>query len=157
MRFGVASLQARVGDYPASNTRFLLEHDNWAGLIIDRGTEHVDLVKRTALGWRSAHSSTLYFGASISALEHWGREHGYRLVGSSSEGVNAFLVRDDVAGDLPGLAGAEAWRETLVRQARNSTGELTYFGGLAEQPAPIAEMPLIDVVTGRELLVSDLQ
>src|ERR671930_661977 len=31
-----------VHDYRESNTRFLLVHDNWRGLIIDAGTAHHD-------------------------------------------------------------------------------------------------------------------
>ncbi|MDR1741878.1 MAG: FkbM family methyltransferase [Synergistaceae bacterium] len=39
-------------------------------------------------------------GASLKALELLGRKKGYRLVGTSMSGVNAFFVRDDLAGDL---------------------------------------------------------
>ncbi|MEQ9121213.1 MAG: hypothetical protein RIM80_01410 [Alphaproteobacteria bacterium] len=40
-----------------------------------------------------------FYGASLKALEKLGREKGYRLVGCCFSGVNAFFVRDDVAGD----------------------------------------------------------
>jgi hypothetical protein len=40
---------------------------------------------------------TDYFGASIGALRHLGRERGYRLVHTDSVGVNAFFVREDLA------------------------------------------------------------
>lgn len=222
-----------VGDYSESNTRFLLEHDNWTGLIIDSGAAHVEFVASRDLSWRRtlrveqafvtvttinqllagqpedtgllsididgvdywilsaidtirpriviceynslfgptakvsvpyaddfdrqrAHFSTLYFGASISALEHWGQEHGYRLIGGTSEGVNAFLVRQDVAGDLVSVSGREAWEETRVRQARNPAGELTFLGGFDAQRALIADLPLVDVVTGAQLTIADL-
>ena len=104
----------------------------------------------------AAHHSMLYFGASISALAHWGTTHGYRLVGGTSQGVNAFLVREDVAGDLPALSGAEAWVETPVRQARDEHGELTYLGGLDAQRRLMADLPLVDVVTASTLTVGDL-
>jgi hypothetical protein len=222
-----------VGSYEESNTRFLLEHDNWSGLIIDRDDAPLQFVKQAGLAWRrsinvvsafitvegindllaglpedtgllsvdldgvdywvldaitvirprivvceynslfgptapvsvpysagfdrvQAHYSTLYFGASISALGHWATERGYRLVGSSAEGVNAFMVRDDVAGDLPGLSGAEAWQETRVRQARSESGELMYLDGLQAQRDLIAGLPLVDVVTGTHMTVADL-
>jgi hypothetical protein len=106
---------------------------------------------------RRAHHSLLYFGASISALEHWGRTYGYRLVGSTRQGVNAFLVRDDVAGDLADLSGAEAWVETPVRQARDEKGELTYVTGQGAQRSLIAHLPLVDVTTGDSLAVGDLR
>src|SRR5580704_16632386 len=40
-----------------------------------------------------------YFGASLEAFVRLGRSKGYRLVGCSISGVNAFFVRDDIAGD----------------------------------------------------------
>ncbi len=41
-----------------------------------------------------------YFGASLEALVRLGRSKGYRLVGCSFAGANAFFVREDIAGDL---------------------------------------------------------
>jgi hypothetical protein len=222
-----------VEDYRESNTRFLLEHDGWAGLILDGGAAHVRFVQDMGLAWRgviearsafvtaenindllagqpadtgllsvdvdgmdywilsaisairpriviceynslfgpdaavsvpylasfdrtTAHHSTLYFGASISALAHWAAEHGYRLVGSTAQGVNAFMVRDDVAGDLPNLTGKDAWVETPIRQARDESGKLTYLSGLGPQRRVIAGLPLVDVVSGAKLSVGDL-
>jgi hypothetical protein len=46
--------------------------------------------------WRG----TNYFGASLKALEALGERKGYRLVGCSFSGVNAFFVRQDLTGDL---------------------------------------------------------
>jgi hypothetical protein len=40
-----------------------------------------------------------YYGASLKALEKLGVDKGYRLVGCSLSGVNAFFVRDDLCGD----------------------------------------------------------
>ncbi len=42
---------------------------------------------------------TAIFGASLGALEALGRRKGYRLVHTELAGVNAFFVRDDLAGD----------------------------------------------------------
>jgi len=42
------------------------------------------------------HKTSLYFGASLSALTKLAKEKGYILVGRCSEGVNAFFVRKDV-------------------------------------------------------------
>ena len=42
---------------------------------------------------------TVYFGASLAALEALGREKGYSLVGCGLEGINAFFVRDDLLED----------------------------------------------------------
>src|SRR5579871_308380 len=40
-----------------------------------------------------------YFGASLEALTRLGRQKGYRLVGCSFSGANAFFVHDAFAGD----------------------------------------------------------
>ena len=42
---------------------------------------------------------TNYGGASLEALVRLGRSKGYRIVGCSFSGVNAFFVRDDLCGD----------------------------------------------------------
>jgi hypothetical protein len=41
-----------VESYRESNTRFLLQHDHWSGLIIDGGSEHVDFLRRSGLLWK---------------------------------------------------------------------------------------------------------
>lgn len=43
--------------------------------------------------------ATNYFGASISALERLGWDKGYRLVGCSPAGVNAFFVQSELIDD----------------------------------------------------------
>jgi Methyltransferase FkbM domain len=42
---------------------------------------------------------TSYYGASLASLFRLGREHGYKLVGCDSKGVNAFFVRADLTGN----------------------------------------------------------
>lgn len=52
--------------------------------------------------------STDRHGASLLALEELGREKGYQLVGTNLNGVNAFFVRSDLAGNkFPNPATAE--------------------------------------------------
>lgn len=41
-----------AGSYRESNTRFLLEHDNWRGLAIDSDDDHIRYLERTGLAWR---------------------------------------------------------------------------------------------------------
>ena len=42
-----------------------------------------------------------YYGASLAAFEKLGREKGYRLVMVEPSGVNAYLLRNDVAPEIP--------------------------------------------------------
>ena len=41
-----------VESYEEANTRFLLQNDNWRGLIIDGGTRHKRFVRAAGLEWR---------------------------------------------------------------------------------------------------------
>lgn len=66
-----------VEDYSESNTRFLLVHDNWRGLVLDGDGSHVEFARRTGLSWRQ-HLDT----------------------------VTAFVDRDNING-LIGAAGIE--------------------------------------------------
>lgn len=58
------------------------------------------------IDWKVAYvpdklwDGTMNYGASLKALELLGRKLGYSLVGCNLTGVNAFFVRDDLAGDL---------------------------------------------------------
>ncbi len=41
-----------VENYTESNTRYLLMHDNWAGLVIDGSSKNVDYIKNDEIYWR---------------------------------------------------------------------------------------------------------
>ena len=97
--------------------------------------------------WRfNAHKSGLYFGASIAALRHLAAQKGYRFVGTSSTGINAFFVRDDLA--APVLAQIDEIKAfpPRHRDSRDTEGRLSFAGGLARFDL-IADMPVVNVVT----------
>ena len=224
-----------VEDYRESNTRFLLQNDNWSGLIIDRGTSHLAFLESSSLRWRyrvdgvsafvtpgdidavltdggfqgeigllsididgndywlfeaikavepqivvieynsmfgpdlpvtvpydpafdrfEAHYSGLYFGASLSALCELAVARGYRFVGSSSSGVNAFFVRADLAAALPEMTAAEGWVASAARESRDRRGHLTYVGEVSQQLRLIGHLPLYNVVDGSTASVAEL-
>jgi hypothetical protein len=96
-----------------------------------------------------AHHSGLYWGASIAAFNHVASQKGYSLVGSNAAGNNIFFVRNDAIDSLKKLSPAEAHVESQFRISRNQQGQLSYLdktGGLAV----IAELPLVDVITGMQ-------
>ena len=76
------------------------------------------------------HPSGLYFGASLSALDHLCGGHGYVLRAISSNGVNAFYVRTDL------LPAADMSAESRI--------ELTSAGG-GDPFDVIAALPFVDV------------
>lgn len=41
-----------VHNYKESNTRFLLQNDNWAGLVIDGSQDNIDSIKSDSIYWR---------------------------------------------------------------------------------------------------------
>jgi hypothetical protein len=102
-----------------------------------------------------AHSSHLYWGASIAALAQLAEKLGYRLVGSNEAGNNAYFVAAEAASDLPLPSPADAWRESRFRESRDDSGALTYLAGQQRLHA-IADMPLLDVASGETLRVRDL-
>lgn len=223
-----------VGDYRQANTRFLLQNDNWKGLIIDGGPDHIRFLDTASLRWRHeidgiqafltaenvdqviasggfgggigilsvdidgndywilkaisvvspyivvceynsifgsqlpvsipyqsdfarhrAHCSGLYFGASLPAICSAMSAKNYRFVGSNSAGVNAFFVREDVAGDLPALTAAEGWVASRHRDSRDRSGRHTFVTGAEAQLRLIQEMTLVNVVTGEERAIRD--
>jgi hypothetical protein len=95
----------------------------------------------------TAHSSWVYFGASLAALDHLARRKGYVLVGSNRAGNNAFFVRQDVCHLAP-LTPAQAYRPPCFREARDANGQLT-FAEPAAALASIADQELVDVVLDR--------
>lgn len=104
----------------------------------------------------TAHHSNLYWGASISAFDHLLSGHNYAIVGGNAAGSNAFFVRQDLLNEkIRATTPAQAFRETAFADSRNADGKLSFVRG-EDRLTVIADLPLIDVTSGRELSVSDL-
>ena len=103
------------------------------------------------------HYSNLYYGANLPAFIHIAQKRGYALVGTNSAGSNAFFVRRDLLNDkVCETSLQKCYRDSTFREGRDLRGALAYLSGHARRQ-PIADMPLIDVVTGERLHVSDLE
>ncbi len=50
-----------IEDYTESNTRFLLQHGNWRGLVIDASQKYIDELKQRAIYWRHDLSAICSF------------------------------------------------------------------------------------------------
>ena len=121
------------------------------------GPEHaVTVPYRPDFSRAQAHHSLLYFGASLAALCDLAGGKGYRFVGSNSAGINAYFVREDVAGNLPGLTAAEGWVRSLHRESRGCDGAPTYLDPHTEGLALLRELPLVDVRSGQILRIGRL-
>jgi len=92
----------------------------------------------------SAHHSGQYFGASIKAMISLAEERGYSFVGTNSNGVNAFFVRNDLAGPvLSSIETIKAW-PARHRDARDASGALVFTRG-TQKAELIKEMPVYDL------------
>ncbi|HVT38795.1 MAG TPA: hypothetical protein VHE78_07115 [Gemmatimonadaceae bacterium] len=95
-----------------------------------------------------AHSSALYFGASLGAIAAAATRKGLALVATESSGTNAFFVREDLLGNgLDALPVRAAYHGSLARQSRDAQGKLDYLDR-AGRMAAIRGMPVMNVETG---------
>ena len=101
-----------------------------------------------------AHSSNLYYGASIAAFHHLGEKKGYKLIGSNSAGNNLFFVREDRMGPLKALSPNDAYVESKIRESRDEKGDLS-FKSRSDREALIKHLPVVDVTTGKQATLSD--
>lgn len=102
-----------------------------------------------------AHSSHLYWGASLGALVQLGARKGYGFVGSNSAGNNAFFVRRDCLNGQPVLTAAEGYVESQFRESRDEAGRLTFLSGPARL-REIGDMPIYDVERNSIVRLGDL-
>ena len=102
-----------------------------------------------------AHYSNLYWGCSIGALCYLAEKKGYSFVGCNSSGNNAYFIRNDRLGSLKSISPSYGFVESRFRESRDTDQRLTFVSGPSRRGI-IAELPLVDVVTGKTLLVSQL-
>jgi hypothetical protein len=84
-----------------------------------------------------------YYGASLAALDLCARRKGYRLVLCEDAGVNAFFVREDLAGAVPTLTPAAAWRPKSNRydvSGEEPLVEADVFRIIEERQLPLVEV-----------------
>jgi hypothetical protein len=93
---------------------------------------------------QKAHYSMIYFGASLKALVNLGKKKGYSFVGCNSNGLNAFLVRSDILGNLKVLTAEEGYVLGKFREARNKDGHLSFLN-YQEEESILKGLPLIEV------------
>ena len=102
-----------------------------------------------------AHSSNLYFGASIGAITKLATSRGYECLGTNSAGNNAFFVRRDLYHRFEPIIGEREPRPSLFREGRSPTGSLTLQGG-KDRIKPILSLRVTDVDSGTDRVLGDL-
>jgi hypothetical protein len=104
-----------------------------------------------------AHSSNLYFGASIAALRSLAVKKGYRFAGTNSAGNDAFFVREDYADRvIDGSLQSVRSLPSRFRESRDESGRKTCLGGL-ERLNQISSLPVINVETGNIIRLGGLE
>lgn len=94
-----------------------------------------------------AHCSNLYFGASLPALVHLGKQKGYTFVGTTSTGCNAFFVRDNLAAQVTSLLSGVWSYPSQVREARDESRQLLFLDG-ADRARQIEHLPFVNPLNG---------
>ena len=103
-----------------------------------------------------AHYSGQYFGCSLAAAKLLCRRKGYTFLGTNTNGVNAFFVRDDLAGPIvESLGEARAWAPRH-RDSRDQRGELDFVRGLGRYEL-VADMPVVDIPSGQLVAMRELE
>lgn len=76
------------------------------------------------------HYSNLYFGASLPALTFIAINKGYRLIGCTMAGNNAYFIRHDLLnGDISEKSVEEAFIMSKARESRDKDYSLSYLDG----------------------------
>ena len=102
------------------------------------------------------HFSNLYYGASLAAFAGLLAGRGYALVGVNSAGNNAFFVREVLLNSrVRKISLNDGFRESCFREGRDERNRLTFAAGRSRREI-IADLPLVDVVSGEKLRVRDL-
>ena len=94
-----------------------------------------------------AHHSGQYFGASITAMVSLAKEKGYTFVGTNSNGVNAFFVRDDLAPAITASIDRIVSWPSRHRDSRDGNGVLTFTRG-TQKAEQIAGLPVHNFENG---------
>ncbi|HTV85155.1 MAG TPA: hypothetical protein VME63_07105 [Dyella sp.] len=93
-----------------------------------------------------AHSSNLYFGASLKALCDLSNEKGYAFIGCNTAGNNAYFVkRDALNSTVREMALPDGYVLSKFRESRDNEGNLNYINGNDRLKA-IAGMPIYDTI-----------
>lgn len=103
-----------------------------------------------------SHHCGLYFGASIKAVCQLAESKGYSFVGTCSNGINAFFVRNDIIGHVSDKIRHKKAFPSRHRDARDIEGNLVYASGL-NRAELIKGMSVIDLAHGgKSVLIGEL-
>jgi hypothetical protein len=102
-----------------------------------------------------AHSSNLFWGASLKAMCLLAERKGYLFVGANSHGNNAYFVRKDKIGKIKPVSLEAGYVRSRFRESRDAHGRLTYLSG-DERLKAIEDMTVYEVEKGATVKIKEL-
>jgi hypothetical protein len=102
-----------------------------------------------------SHFSHLYFGASIAALRSLAAQKGYRFLGTTLAGNDAFFVREDYAPAIAGALKNIVACPSRARGSRDPAGHLSFVGG-GNRFDLISHLPVVLTETGETVTLKSL-
>jgi hypothetical protein len=101
------------------------------------------------------HSSNLYWGASLKALNMLAQKKGFTFVGCNSNGNNAYFVKNEYLGNIKPVDIKTGYIESKFRESRDEKGRLTYISG-KDRINQILDMPVIELTENRTVTIKEL-
>ena len=101
------------------------------------------------------HFSCTCYGASLAALAQLGSQLGYTLV-ETSDGPNAFFVRNDCLGQLQPKTPSECWRNWNIKEAISPNGINEFLITPEARVRNMADGVVIDLESGNQVSVAEL-
>jgi hypothetical protein len=102
-----------------------------------------------------SHSSRLYFGASIAALSSLAARKGYRLLGTTMAGNDAFFIREDYAAPFDSALKNIVALPSKFRCPTDASGQLSWIEGY-DRFKMISDLPVVNTETGESVTLGEL-
>lgn len=92
------------------------------------------------------HYSSIYFGASLTALYKLGKKKGYSLVGTNSNGNNSFFVRNDLLknNNIKTFKPEQCFHINSFNELRDEKGNILDRDHIKEEKI-LEKLPLVEV------------
>ncbi len=102
------------------------------------------------------HTSNLYWGCSLKALNFLAEKKGYALVGCNNNGNNCFFVKKSLLnGKVKAVSVEDAYVESKFRESRDEQGNLTFITG-SQRLQIIKDLTVVEVELNQKKKISEL-
>ena len=102
-----------------------------------------------------AHYSNLYFGCSIQSLINLGKSKGYTLLGTNSNGLNAFFIRNDLFSNFEKKIKSISIYPAKFRESLTEDRKLSFLSG-SDRFNQIKNENVFNICNGRIISLNSL-